>query len=202
MDYVSFELQHSSGETFTFAPTSQKDGKANFMIDFTNAARIDNLNGEYHITVKCAASGLKSFSWKAGSVVARFISSTKVPVVSEPPRRYVPQDITEKQANPILPLIFCGFIFASLVAYMTQLANLNASFKNFPFNLSSLLFVASILLVLGLFVLFWVSINLIQLLTILLVLTPPLLIIGNQALNSVDPTIPPYRAPTESKKKK
>ena len=86
-------------------------------------------------------------------------------------------------------MTFCLVIVGVVIVFFGLLKGIDVNFKRFPSDFRggffSLLFTLVILSYIGLLCLFWVKINLIETLTILVVMFIPTILIGNESLVSL-----------------
>jgi hypothetical protein len=91
-----------------------------------------------------------------------------------------------------MPLVFTGVLAVGYLIFLKETFSQKVNVSNLSFL--GVLFIACILVVYGIFTAFWVKIQLIPILWILLFISPVLLFVSNKALVDVDMSIPDYRA--------
>lgn len=108
---------------------------------------------------------------------------------------YFPPEPTPKGA--LIPLIFSGLIVAIFLYYFQTITQLQANLSNMSFW--GILFAGNYVLILLVIVAFWVKINLINTLWILLALSPVTLFTMNKGLTPENCHISGFQKPIKSK---
>lgn len=90
----------------------------------------------------------------------------------------------EEEKNPLIPMIFSGIIGVCFLVFFTSIFSNQANLKNI--NFMGLLFVLNYLAIIGIIVAFWIEVNLVNTLWILLAATPVTLFSMNKGIAPED----------------
>jgi hypothetical protein len=93
---------------------------------------------------------------------------------------YFPPSEAPKQ--PTIPLVFCGILVILVVTFIVSVTANSGNLNNLSF--SGCLFVINYLLILGVIVAFWIKVNLVNTLWILVALAPVTLFTMNVGINA------------------
>mmetsp|Transcript_34399 Transcript_34399/g.33603 ORF Transcript_34399/g.33603 Transcript_34399/m.33603 type:complete len:158 (+) Transcript_34399:1523-1996(+) len=98
-----------------------------------------------------------------------------------------PPENQESSKNIVFSFVGLGGIGVAFLFYLKQIISLNSNLNKLSFK--GVLLLVTVLLILGVFTMFWISVRLITTLWILLAISPIVFLVMNQALVEADCTI-------------
>jgi len=90
----------------------------------------------------------------------------------------------EEEKGSLIPLVFCGILSLCFLVFFISIFNAKANLGNFSFK--GFLFVLNYMAVIAVIVAFWIEVNLVNTLWILLAATPVTLFLMNTAIRPED----------------
>ncbi|CAD8143398.1 unnamed protein product [Paramecium pentaurelia] len=179
--------KHPSATTQVFAEYDTKRKIYYGIIDFGDPDHVTPLNAIYQVELLLADSNVLPKRWSFLKIDTKFQAQT---TFQNDNYYKLPQEIVHQfnQEQPEVPFLFVSFfvviIVIAFVFFLRILSNLNLSFDKLPKDNSTIVYLF-LALIIGLFVvltLFWIKLNLIETVTVLGILSVPLVVVGNYAL--------------------
>ncbi|CAD8046326.1 unnamed protein product [Paramecium primaurelia] len=179
--------KHPSATTQVFAEYDTKRKIYYGIIDFGDPDHVTPLNAIYQVELLLADSNVVPKRWSFLKIDTKFQAQT---TFQNDNYYKLPQEIVHQfnQEQPEVPFLFVSFfvviIVIAFVFFLRILSNLNLSFDKLPKDNSTIVYLF-LALIIGLFVvltLFWIKLNLIETVTVLGILSVPLVVVGNYAL--------------------
>ncbi|CAD8050962.1 unnamed protein product [Paramecium sonneborni] len=179
--------QYLSATTQVFAEYDKKRKIYYGIIDFGDPDHITPLNAIYQVELLLADPNIVPIRWNFLKIDTKFQAQT---TLQNDSFYKLPQEIIHQfaQEQPQVPFLFVSFfVFVIVLAFLfflRILSNLKLAYDKLPKDNQGIVYVF-LALIIGLFVvltLFWIKLNLIETVTILGILSVPLVIVGNYAL--------------------
>ncbi|CAD8134119.1 unnamed protein product [Paramecium octaurelia] len=179
--------QYPSASTQVFAEYDTKKKIYYGIIDFGDPDHITPLNAIYSVELLIADSNVVPKRWSFAKIDTKFQAQT---TFQNDSTYKLSQEIVHQfnQEQPDVPFLFVAFfvfiIVLAFLYFLIVLSNLNLSFERLPKDNSTIVYLF-LALVIGLFfvlTLFWISLNLIETIAVLGILSIPLVVVGNYAL--------------------
>ncbi|CAD8134352.1 unnamed protein product [Paramecium pentaurelia] len=179
--------QYPSASTQVFAEYDTKRNIYYGIIDFGDPDHITPLNAIYQVELLLADSNVIPKRWSFLKIDTKFQAQT---TFQNDSYYKLPQEIVHQfnQEQPEVPFLFVSFFVVVIVIaflfFLKLLSNLNLSFERLPKDNSTIvyLFLTLILVLFFVLILFWIKLNLIETITVLGILSVPLVVVGNYAL--------------------
>lgn len=164
------------------------DGKVYYISSNLKFLIPNKINGDYKVVVHCEDPrslnkvsvdlGILQINFNEGSNEAINDGMREDHKMYDKIVNYFPPEEPEKGA--FIPLAFSGAIVFALLVYASQLYANSANFENLSFW--GIMFILNYLAILGVIVAFWLKVNLVNTLWILLALAPVTLFMMNKGL--------------------
>ncbi|CAD8158856.1 unnamed protein product [Paramecium octaurelia] len=179
--------KHPSATTQVFAEYDTKRKIFYGIIDFGDPDHVTPLNAIYQVELLLADSNVVPKRWSFLKIDTKFQAQT---TFQNDGYYKLPQEIVHQfsQEQPEVPFFFVMFFVVIIVLaflfFLRIISNLKLSFDKLPKDNSTIVYLF-IALIIGLFVvltLFWIKLNLIETVSVLGILSVPLVVVGNYAL--------------------